>query len=174
VVQTTQLRDLDDPSVDNGASANETDENGDTLLNFAVYPNHVDVARLLLERGADVNHVDPRGMTALLYAATTDFGDPSMVQLLVKMGANPNAKTKEGLTAVDLARKVRPLVSLHKSSREELIFRLRHPSRSKWPMPATPTTVPLRLRATTSWCSLNPQRQPSSSHGTAGTASVFL
>jgi len=91
--------------LDNGASANETDENGDTLLNFAVYPNHVDVARLLLERGADVNHVDPRGMTALLYAATTDFGDSSMIQLLLKMGANPNAKTKEGLTALDLARK---------------------------------------------------------------------
>jgi ankyrin repeat protein len=82
--------------LDNGASANETDENGDTLLNFAVYPNPVDVARLLLERGADVNHVDPRGMTALLYAAKTDFGESSMVQLLLKMCANPNARTKEG------------------------------------------------------------------------------
>jgi hypothetical protein len=43
-----------------------------------------------------VNHVDPRGMTALLYAAKTDFGESSMVQLLLKMCANPNARTKEG------------------------------------------------------------------------------
>jgi ankyrin repeat protein len=58
--------------LDDGASANERDQNGDTLLNFAVYPNRVDVAQLLLERGADVNHVDSRGMTALLYAASAD------------------------------------------------------------------------------------------------------
>jgi len=63
------------------------------------------VARLLLDRGAKMDAVDSRGMTALLYAASADFGNSSKVDLLLKMGANPAARTKEGLTASDLARK---------------------------------------------------------------------
>jgi ankyrin repeat protein len=47
--------------LDNGASANEADRNGDTLLNFAAFPNHVGVAQLLLERGADeIGHLQWR------------------------------------------------------------------------------------------------------------------
>lgn len=91
--------------LDAGADPNETDKDGFTLLYYAVIGNHTDVARLLIERGAKVNTVDPRGMTPLLYAASADFGDSSMVDLLLKMGADPAARTKEGLTAQDLARK---------------------------------------------------------------------
>lgn len=58
-----------------------------------------------MERGADVNHVDKMGMTPLLYAASIDFGDSAMVDLLLNSGAGMGARTKEGLTALDLARK---------------------------------------------------------------------
>jgi ankyrin repeat protein len=88
-----------------GADPNETDDDGFTLLYQTAINNHPDVARLLIERGARVNDVDRRGMTSLLYAASADFGDRAMVDLLLKMGANPAARTKEGLTAQDLARK---------------------------------------------------------------------
>jgi ankyrin repeat protein len=44
-------------------------------------------------------------MTPLLYAASVDFGDSSMVDLLLKSGANAVARTREGLTAANLARK---------------------------------------------------------------------
>ena len=91
--------------LDAGADSNEADDAGFTLLYGAVVRNHTEVARLLIERGAKVNAVDGRGMTPLLYAASADFGDCSMVDLLLKMGANPAARTKEGLTAQDLARK---------------------------------------------------------------------
>lgn len=67
--------------------------------------NRTDIARLLIERGADVNHVDKKGMTPLLYAASIDFGDSAVVELLLKSGANPQAKTKEGLTPAELAKK---------------------------------------------------------------------
>jgi ankyrin repeat protein len=32
------------------------------------------MAKLLLDRGADINHVDKKGMTPLLYAASVGFG----------------------------------------------------------------------------------------------------
>jgi ankyrin repeat protein len=91
--------------LDAGADPNEADGDGYTLLYGAVIVNQTEMARLLIERGAKVNAVDPRGMTPLLYAASADFGDSAMVDLLLKMGANPAARTKEGLTAEDLARK---------------------------------------------------------------------
>lgn len=60
---------------------------------------------MLIERGAEVNHVDKKGMTPLLYAASIDFSDSGMIDLLVNSGARTNARTKEGLTALDLAKK---------------------------------------------------------------------
>jgi ankyrin repeat protein len=62
------------------------------------------MARLFLQHGADINHVDKKGMTPLLYAASLDFSDGSMIDLLLHSGANPGARTKEGLSALDLAR----------------------------------------------------------------------
>jgi ankyrin repeat protein len=43
-------------------------------------------------------------MTPLLYAASIDFGDAEMIELLLKSGARPDARTREGQTALDLAR----------------------------------------------------------------------
>ena len=91
--------------LDLGAKVDEADSDGITILGWAAIANRVDMARLLTERGADVNHVDKKGMTPLLYAASIDFGDAAMVDLLLKSGARRSARTKEGLTALELARK---------------------------------------------------------------------
>ena len=91
--------------LDAGMSANETDPDGISLLSWAAISNRLEMARLLIQRGADVNHLDKNGMTPLLYAASIDFGDTAMIDLLLKSGAKPDARTKEGLTALDLARK---------------------------------------------------------------------
>lgn len=66
--------------------------------------NRVESARSLIARGANVNAVDNNGMTPLMYAASIDFGDSAMIDLLVKSGAKREARIKEGLTAVELAR----------------------------------------------------------------------
>lgn len=90
--------------LDAGAQVDEADSDGITILGWAAIANRVDMARLLIERGADVNHVDKKGMTPLLYAASIDFGDSAMIDLLLKSGARENARTKDGKTALDLAR----------------------------------------------------------------------
>jgi ankyrin repeat protein len=91
--------------LDAGANVDEADADGITILSWAAISNRVEMAHLLIERGADVNHIDNKGMTPLLYAASIDFGGSSMADLLLKSGARIDARTKEGLTAVELARK---------------------------------------------------------------------
>jgi ankyrin repeat protein len=91
--------------LDLGAPVDEPGDDDITLIALAAIANRTETARLLIQRGANVNHVDKKGMTPLLYAASIDFGDSEMIDLLLKAGANPQARTKDGLTALDLARK---------------------------------------------------------------------
>jgi ankyrin repeat protein len=91
--------------LDAGAQVDEADDDGITILSWAAIANRVEMARLLIKRGADVNHVDKKGMTPLLYAASIDFGDSAMIDVLLQSGARTSARTKEGLTALDLAHK---------------------------------------------------------------------
>jgi ankyrin repeat protein len=81
------------------------DGNGITMLGRAALNNEVAMAKTLIDRGADVNVVDKLAMTPLLWAASMDFGDPAMIELLLRSGANADARNKDGLTALDLARK---------------------------------------------------------------------
>lgn len=91
--------------LDAGAKIDEMDGDGLTSLSWAAIANRVDMARLLISRGADVNHVDKKGMTPLLYAASIDFGNADMIELLLRSGARADARNGDGLTALDLARK---------------------------------------------------------------------
>jgi ankyrin repeat protein len=91
--------------LDIGASVDDPDGSDTTPLERAVLSNQVEFAQLLLAHGANVNHVGQIGMTPLLYAASIDFGDSAMIDLLLKSGAQKEAVTKEGFTALELARK---------------------------------------------------------------------
>jgi ankyrin repeat protein len=92
--------------LDIGAAVDRPEaDTGFTALDEAVLGNDIDMVRLLISRGAEVNHVDSLGMTPLLWAASADFGDSAMADLLLHAGAHADARTKDGLTAIDLARK---------------------------------------------------------------------
>jgi ankyrin repeat protein len=45
-------------------------------------------------------------MTPLLWAANIDFGDTAMIELLLASGARADVRSKDGLTPLELARKL--------------------------------------------------------------------
>jgi ankyrin repeat protein len=74
-----------------------------TLLHDAVGQNHMDVAKYLLEEGADVNAVKTDGVTPLHMAARN--GNTEMTKLLLERGAKIDAIDAKGWTPLDRAQK---------------------------------------------------------------------
>ncbi|KDO17811.1 TKL protein kinase [Saprolegnia parasitica CBS 223.65] len=72
-----------------------------TPLHRAAYNGHVDVARLLLDKGADVEASNANGYTPLHYAAQGK--KPEMVEFLLAKGAKIDAKNKNGQTPREVA-----------------------------------------------------------------------
>ena len=87
-----------------GAPVDFADGNQITMLGRSVLNHELGLARMLIDRGANVNATDKLGMTPLLWAASSDFGDAAMVELLLKAGAKADAKNRDGRTALELAR----------------------------------------------------------------------
>jgi ankyrin repeat protein len=88
-----------------GARLEQEDKDRMTALDWAVISNQTETARRLLEAGAKIDHVDAFGYTPLLYAGTLDFGDSATAEMLLKHGANPRIKNKEGNTALAEAKR---------------------------------------------------------------------
>jgi quinoprotein dehydrogenase-associated probable ABC transporter substrate-binding protein len=65
-------------------------------------PSSVDIARILIADGADVNAKSKKGVTPLMVAAAHD--NPPLVSLLLQKGADPKIKTPDGKTALDIAK----------------------------------------------------------------------
>jgi ankyrin repeat protein len=82
------------------------------ILASAFGPSNV--VKALVDAGADVNAKEARGMTPLMYSATTDHGDIAIARMLIARGADPRVKTPEGETALDWAQKsgATPIVAL--------------------------------------------------------------
>jgi hypothetical protein len=65
----------------------------------------LDVMRCLVrELGADINHSDYDGDTALMVAARFEY--TALTKWIIKAGANPQAKNKNGETAATISRTV--------------------------------------------------------------------
>jgi uncharacterized protein len=82
----------------------QADAEGFTPLHFAAQEQAVDVVRLLVDHGADVNRANAHGNTPLFTAVFNSRGDGSIIELLRASGADPLRENLSGQTPVALAR----------------------------------------------------------------------
>ncbi len=88
--------------LDAGANPNTRIGTGETPIMTCASSGSVDAVRALIARGADVNASEPsQNQDALMWAAAERHAD--VVRLLIEAGANPQAHTKKGFTALHFA-----------------------------------------------------------------------
>jgi ankyrin repeat protein len=88
----------DDPSLATAFSAD-----GFTALHFPAFFGGVDAARLLLERGADVDAHGRSWMTGTALNSAASGGHTDVARLLLDAGADPNARQASGWTPLHSA-----------------------------------------------------------------------
>lgn len=80
---------------------NERDDNGKSPLDIAASLGRADIARELLQRGADANSVTPKGFSPLHHAAA--WGRINVLKVLVEFNCNLQQKTIHGERARETA-----------------------------------------------------------------------
>ena len=81
----------------------ETRPSGRRPLSAAIEYGHDEIARLLLERGADPNWSEPTAPKGRALQAATSAGKSELVELLLSHGADPNSGVDSSGTAVSAA-----------------------------------------------------------------------
>jgi uncharacterized protein len=92
--------------VSHGANVNDPSAVEESPFLGAIKWSHFKSAEELLKLGADVNCVDPTGMTAL-HCMLKKGSDKKFFAMLVAYGARGDIKNKDGVTAAEMMRKKR-------------------------------------------------------------------
>jgi serine/threonine protein kinase/ankyrin repeat protein len=74
----------------------DNDNDGESLLHFAVISKNKEIFKLLIQNGADINIKDNKGRTTLDYAILRN--NEEIAKILIEKGADVNAKDNEGGT----------------------------------------------------------------------------
>ncbi|XP_023225582.1 ankyrin repeat, SAM and basic leucine zipper domain-containing protein 1-like [Centruroides sculpturatus] len=88
--------------LEKGAKVNVKDKHKMSPLHFASRGNHYQIMQKLIEYGTDINEVDYKGWTALMWASFSGY--ENIVKLLLDNKANTVLVADNGETASDLAR----------------------------------------------------------------------
>lgn len=99
--------------VANGADVKLKDGARGNAVSFAAFGGHREIVEWLVARGADVNPYEHdgeagEGLALPLYAAVYSSGftkDTEMIRFLIRNGANPNARAKNGDFALSYAKR---------------------------------------------------------------------
>lgn len=104
VGRTDRLRELLDEDPD---LANAWAGDGFQPLGLASFFGHVEAARLVVERGAEVNSASRNDMKVMPLHSAAATGDPDaryeLAKLLLEHGADPNARQEGGFTPIHAA-----------------------------------------------------------------------
>jgi ankyrin repeat protein len=92
--------------VRHGGNVNDHSAVEESPFMGAIKWSHFKAAEELLKLGADVNYVDPMGMTALHYMLKKG-SDKKYFAMLIAHGARGDIKNKDGVTAAEIMRKKR-------------------------------------------------------------------
>lgn len=79
----------------------DVNQAGWTPLHYAATKGHIDMMRLMIDHSAYLDAESPNGTTPLMMAA--HYGTPMAVKLLLEEGADPRLKNKLGLSAWDFS-----------------------------------------------------------------------
>jgi ankyrin repeat protein len=79
-------------------------------LHYAATKAHIDIMNLLLDEHAYIDAASPNGTTPLMMAA--QYGDENAVKLLLEAGADPLLRNVLGMTALDFAQRANRLHSV--------------------------------------------------------------
>ncbi|TBR74212.1 MAG: ankyrin repeat domain-containing protein [Burkholderiaceae bacterium] len=81
----------------------DVNKTGWTPLHYAATGGHAKIVSLLLDHYAYIDAASPNGTTPLMMAAY--YGNAETVKLLLDEGADPLLKNQQGLTAIDFAQR---------------------------------------------------------------------
>ncbi|MCU7933677.1 MAG: ankyrin repeat domain-containing protein [Candidatus Thiodiazotropha sp. (ex Dulcina madagascariensis)] len=89
--------------IEQGKNIDVRNEDGRTPLIHALWQGHRDIARYLINVGADVNAVDANGKSVLMFAAGTP-ASPDIITAILEAGADVNhVESRSGQTALHAA-----------------------------------------------------------------------
>jgi len=101
-----------------GAALDATNADGNNALWLACVGESLDAMDVLIRAGIALDHQNDNGATCLMYAAST--GKHVVVEMLLSTGANPQLKTLDDFTALDMAATIECLRLLRSVEKEML------------------------------------------------------
>lgn len=84
----------------------QEEETGFTALHYCAQNQHIDIAKMLIDAGANVDVKDVYGNTPLFKAVFFSKGKTEMIKLLLEAGANPDIKNDSGVSPKELAKTI--------------------------------------------------------------------
>lgn len=84
----------------------QEEETGYTALHYCAQNRYIDIAKVLIDSGANVDIKDVYGNTPLFKAVFFSKGKTEMIQLLIEAGANPDTKNNSGVSPKELAESI--------------------------------------------------------------------